>query len=115
MDLLTGLVALSPDGLTRENMLMRTVCAQTVGLEPLPFEAVAASSEADPVLAEFAEQFSVDVAGVSAEQRAALMAAYGAEVLGVAMASVMRSSKTWRSVRGRAVVSATVSVARASR
>lgn len=84
LDLLTDLVALSPDGLTRENMLMRTVCAQAVGLEPLPFEAVAVSSEADPVLAEFAEQFSVDVAGVSAEQRAALMAAYGAEVLGVA-------------------------------
>ncbi|CAN7515281.1 carboxymuconolactone decarboxylase family protein [Mycolicibacterium frederiksbergense] len=84
LDLLTDLVALSPDGLTRENMLMRTVCAQAVGLAPLPFEAVTASSPADQVLAEFTEQFSVDVAGVSAEQRAALVSAYGAEVLGVA-------------------------------
>jgi len=84
LDLLTDLVALSPDGLTRENMLLRTVCAQAVRLAPLPFEAVTASSPADPVLAEFAEQFSVDVAGVSAEQRAALVSAYGAEVLGVA-------------------------------
>lgn len=82
LDLLTDLVALSPAGLTRENMLMRTVCAQAVGLAPLPSEA-AASSEAEPVLAEFAEQFSTDVAGVTAEQRAALVAAFGAEVLGV--------------------------------
>ncbi|MDZ7884726.1 MAG: hypothetical protein U5N53_18385 [Mycobacterium sp.] len=81
---MTDLVALSPDGLARENMLMRTVCAQAVGLAPLPFEAVTPSSQADPVLAEFAEQFSVDVAGVSVEQRAAFMAAHGAEVLGVA-------------------------------
>lgn len=82
MDLLTGLVALSPDGLTSENALMRTVCARAVSLEPLPFEP--AASAADPVLAEVAEQFSVDVAGVTAEQRAALVSAYGAEVLGVA-------------------------------
>jgi alkylhydroperoxidase family enzyme len=84
MDLLTGLVALSPDGLTRDNMAMRTVCAQAVGLESLPFESPAEpSSETAPVLAEFAEQFAVDVAGVTVEQRAALVAAYGAEVLGV--------------------------------
>jgi alkylhydroperoxidase family enzyme len=82
LDLLTDLVALSPDGLTRENMLMRTVCARSVGLAPLPFE-VAASSEAEPVLAEFAEQFSTDVARVTAEQRGALVAAFGAEVLGI--------------------------------
>jgi hypothetical protein len=81
MDLLTGLVALSPDGRASENALMRTVCARAVGLEPLPFEP--APSDADPVLAEVAEQFSVDVAGVTAEQRAALVSAYGAEVLGV--------------------------------
>lgn len=80
-DLLTDLVALSPALLTRENALLRTVCAQAVGLEPLPFEP--ADSAPGPVLAEFAEQFSVDVAEVTADQRAALVAAYGAEVLGV--------------------------------
>lgn len=84
MDLLTGLVALSPDGLTRENMVMRTVCGPAVGLEPLPFEAASeSSSETGSVLSEFAEQFSVDVAGVTAEQRAALVAGFGSEVLGV--------------------------------
>ena len=82
MDLLTGLVALSPDGLTRENMVMRTVSGQAVGLESLPFE-TPASVEADPVLAPFAEQFSADVSGVTAEQRDALVAAFGAEVLGI--------------------------------
>lgn len=84
LDNLTGLIALSPPGMTRENMLMRTVCGRAVGLQPLPFEVVTASVDSDPALAAFAEQFSVDVAGVSAEQRAALVSAYGAEVLGVA-------------------------------
>lgn len=84
LDLLTDLVALSPNGLTRENMLVRTVCSQAVGLEPLPFESpTEPTSETEPVLVAFAEQFTVDVAGVSEAQRAALVAAFGAEVLGV--------------------------------
>ncbi|MGK2870152.1 MAG: carboxymuconolactone decarboxylase family protein [Mycobacterium sp.] len=84
LTLLTDLVALSPAGLTRENMLMRTVCAKAVGLEPLPFESpTEPASEAETVLSDFAEQFTVDVAGVSEAQRAALIAAFGAEVLGV--------------------------------
>ncbi|WP_395311978.1 carboxymuconolactone decarboxylase family protein [Mycobacterium sp. AMU20-3851] len=84
MDLLTSLVALSPDGLARESMVVRTVCARALGLAPLPSEdTAAAASPNEPVLAEFAEQFSVDVAEVSVEQRSALIAAYGAEVLGV--------------------------------
>ncbi|MGU3499620.1 carboxymuconolactone decarboxylase family protein [Mycobacterium sp. C31M] len=71
--------------MARQNMLLRTVCAQALGLEPLVYEdpAVPASST-EAVLAEFAEQFATDVAGVSAEQRAALVVAFGAEVLGVA-------------------------------
>lgn len=81
MDLLTGLVALSPDGLAGENMVLRTVCAQAVGLQPLPYET--ADTDADPVLAAVAEQFSVDVAGVTVAQRAALTGAFGTEVLGV--------------------------------
>ncbi len=85
MDLLTGLVALSPDGLTRYNMLLRTVCARALGLEPLPFEVpTEPSSETEPVVIAFAEQFSTDVTGVSVQQRGALVAAFGAEVLGVA-------------------------------
>lgn len=37
----------------------------------------------EAMVIEFAEQFSADVAGVTAEQRGALMTAFGAEVLGV--------------------------------
>lgn len=85
LDLLTGLVALSPDGDTRLNARMRTVCAAATGLPPLPFEEPRqSSSDHDDLVVEFAEQFSVDVTGVTPDQRAALMAATGPEVVGVA-------------------------------
>lgn len=72
--LLTRLIALSPEGDAGRNALVRAVCADAVSLPPLP-----AQGEADdePRLAEFAEQFAVDVAGISAEQRAAFMSALG--------------------------------------
>ncbi|MCV7433160.1 carboxymuconolactone decarboxylase family protein [Mycolicibacterium bacteremicum] len=85
LDNLTGLIALSPNGLTRDNMVLRTACAQALGLEPLPFEVpTEPSSETEPMLAAVAEQFSTDVTGVSVQQRGALVAAFGAEVLSVA-------------------------------
>ncbi|QVI30076.1 carboxymuconolactone decarboxylase family protein [Mycolicibacterium neoaurum] len=85
LDNLTGLIALSPDGLTRQNMLLRTVCARALGLEPLPSEETSEpSSGTEPMLAAVAEQFSTDVTGVSVQQRGALVAAFGAEVLSVA-------------------------------
>ncbi|MGW0160447.1 carboxymuconolactone decarboxylase family protein [Mycobacterium sp. NPDC003323] len=86
LDNLTGLIALSPNGLRRFNMLLRTVCARALGLEPLPYEdpaVPAAAAETEPMVVEFAEQFSTDVTGISAEQRSALVAAFGAEVLSV--------------------------------
>ncbi len=70
--------------MSRVNAVLRDTCAKTVGLTPLPYE-VAAEPESDteaPVV-EFAEQFSADVAAITPEQRGALMAAFGAEVLGV--------------------------------
>lgn len=83
--MLDQLVALSSGRLTG---LVRTVCAQTLSLPPLPSEVSAAepSSDVEAVVAEFAEQFSVDVTGVTAEQRSALIGALGANTFGVVTA-----------------------------
>ena len=72
--LLTRLMALSPEGDAGRNALVRAVCADAMSLPPLPAQGEA---DDDPRLAEFAEQFAVDVSGVSAEQRAAFMSALG--------------------------------------
>jgi alkylhydroperoxidase family enzyme len=75
---LTRLVALSAgDG--RRARLVRRVCAKAVGLPPLPpgdsdGEHV---SEADAVVAAFAEQFSVDVSMITVEQRSQLFKQMG--------------------------------------
>jgi alkylhydroperoxidase family enzyme len=77
-DQLTRLVALSPgDG--RVAGLVRRMCAQTLSLPPLPVEVAVdePQSEAEAVIAEFAEQFSVDVSTISVEQRAKLFKALG--------------------------------------
>ncbi len=72
-DDLTRLVALSPgDG--RETALVRKVCAQTLGLPALPADAGPAS---DDVVAEFAEQFSIDVSAIGGGQRAKLWKTLG--------------------------------------
>jgi alkylhydroperoxidase family enzyme len=72
-DQLTRLVALSPgDG--RIGGLVRRVCAQAVSLPPLPacVEVGEPESDAEAVVAEFAEQFSVDVSSITGEQRSRL-------------------------------------------
>ncbi|WIM89324.1 carboxymuconolactone decarboxylase family protein [Candidatus Mycobacterium wuenschmannii] len=72
-DDLTRLVALSPgDG--RVTALVRQVCGRTLGLPALPSEADPAD---DRVVAEFAEQFSVDVSAVGGGQRSKLWKALG--------------------------------------
>lgn len=71
--MLTQLVALSPgDG--RVAGLVRRVCAQTLSLPPLPsaVEVAGPASEAEAVVAEFAEQFSADVSAITGEQRSRL-------------------------------------------
>ncbi|HEY3994791.1 MAG TPA: carboxymuconolactone decarboxylase family protein [Mycobacterium sp.] len=72
-DQLTRLVALSPDD-GRVAALVRRVCAQTLWLPPLPaaVEVGEPQSEAEAAVAEFAEQFSVDVSAITAEQRSRL-------------------------------------------
>lgn len=72
--LLTRLTALSPEGDAGRNALVREVCAQAVSLPPLVAQVPA---DDDPQLAEFAEQFAVDVSVLSPEQRSAFMAALG--------------------------------------
>jgi alkylhydroperoxidase family enzyme len=71
--MLAQLVALSPgDG--RVSALVRRVCAETMSLPPLPapVEVAEPESEAEAVIADFAEQFSVDVSAITGEQRSRL-------------------------------------------
>jgi alkylhydroperoxidase family enzyme len=83
-DELTRLVALSPaDG--RMTGLVRRVCAETLGLPPLPAEAAVTGpeSDAEAVVAGFAEQFSIDVSMIGDEQRSGLWSALGGNTFGV--------------------------------
>jgi alkylhydroperoxidase family enzyme len=83
-DQLTRLVALSPgDG--RVGGLVRRVCAQALSLPPLPVcvEVGEPESEAEAVVAEFAEQFSVDVSAISGGQRSRLWKQLGDRAFGV--------------------------------
>ena len=82
-DQLTRLVALSPgDG--RVAGLVRRVCAQALSLPPLPAEIAVneRESEAEAVLAEFAEQFSADVSMITGEQRSRLWKCLGDRTFG---------------------------------
>jgi len=82
-DELTRLVALSPgDG--RTAALIRRVCAETLGLPPLPAEVTVngPGSDADTVVADFAEQFSIDVSMIGGEQRSELWKVLGNSTFG---------------------------------
>ncbi|WAC93355.1 carboxymuconolactone decarboxylase family protein [Mycobacterium sp. Aquia_213] len=85
---LTRLVALSPSGDGRLAGLVRRVCAQTMSLPPLPVEVAVdePASEAEAVVAEFAEQFSADVSAITAEQRSLLFKTLGDNTFGVVVA-----------------------------
>ena len=74
---LARLVALSGGGI---GALARRVCGQTLGLPPLPARDTAGT---DAVVAEFAEQFSVDVSAIGPAQRAALLEHLGEGTFGV--------------------------------
>jgi alkylhydroperoxidase family enzyme len=83
-DELTRLVALSPgDG--RAAALIRRVCAQTLWLPALPAEVAVTGpgSDADAVVADFAEQFSIDVSMIGDQQRSILWSALGDKTFGV--------------------------------
>lgn len=78
---LTGLVAVSPPRLADINAAVREVCASTLGLPPLPAET--RGGAVDPLVTEFAEQFSIDVTGINTAQRAAFADLLGRDVFTV--------------------------------
>lgn len=77
---LTRLVALSPHDDGGVNALVRRTCAAALGLPALPAEGPVAD---DPVVADFAEQFAVDVSVLTVEQRGALLNTLGAKTFSV--------------------------------
>jgi alkylhydroperoxidase family enzyme len=82
---LEPLVALSPDGPgARINALVRRTCGRVLSLPPLAVESEAdgPDSEAEAAVVDFAEQFSMDVTGVSGVQRKRLFSALGDQAFG---------------------------------
>lgn len=81
---LTMLVVQSPADQQRIVGLIRTVCGETLSLTPLPAQTPvrAPETDAEKVVAEFAEQFSVDVSAISDRQRESLTSALGAATFG---------------------------------
>ncbi|TPG37454.1 carboxymuconolactone decarboxylase family protein [Mycobacterium hodleri] len=79
--MLTRLIGLSPEGDAGRNALVREVCGRAVSLPPLTAQGEA---DDDPMLADFAEQFTVDVSVVSPAQRAAFMTAMGGKAFRMA-------------------------------
>ena len=74
----------SPAGQQRIIGLIRATCAGAVSLPALPSELAAAQAESDAeaVVADFAEQFSIDVSSVTDAQRVALTGALGRDAFG---------------------------------
>jgi AhpD family alkylhydroperoxidase len=85
-DRLSRLVELSP-GDQRVVGLVRQVCARAVSLPPLPAEVVVSepASDAEAAVADFAEQFSVDVSMITVEQRSRLFKYMGDSAFRVAI------------------------------
>ncbi len=73
------LVALAPPEYGRLNALVRQTCAKTLSLPPLPAEVTVdgPDDEAESVVVEFAEQFSVDVSSIDDDLRARFTSALG--------------------------------------
>jgi alkylhydroperoxidase family enzyme len=68
--------------------LVRNVCARTLSLPALPAEVTVdePESDAEAVVAEFAEQFSIDVTMITREQRSRLFKSLGDSTFGVVVA-----------------------------
>jgi alkylhydroperoxidase family enzyme len=73
------LVALSPPDDARINALVRVTCAGALSLPPLPSEVPVSGpeSEAESAVVDFAEQFAVDVTGISGWLRGRLLSGLG--------------------------------------
>ena len=66
-------------GDARLDTLIRLTCGRALSLPPLPMEVdlIDGTSEAESVVAAFAEQFAVDVSGIGDNQRKQLLSALG--------------------------------------
>jgi alkylhydroperoxidase family enzyme len=84
---LSRLVVQSPAGQQRLVGLIRATCASAVSVPALPSELAVAQpeSDAESVVADFAEQFSIDVSMVTDAQRAALTMMLGRGAIGAVM------------------------------
>jgi alkylhydroperoxidase family enzyme len=84
---LAGLVAMS-SGDTRLDTVIRLTCGRALSLPPLPSEVdlIDGASDHEAVVAAFAEQFTVDVAGIGEHQRAQFVAALGKNAFRVVVA-----------------------------
>jgi len=83
---LSRLSAQSPVGQQRLVGLIRATCAGALSLPALPSElAVQPDSDVEAVVADFAEQFSIDVSMVTDDQRAALTDALGRGAFGAVL------------------------------
>ena len=82
---LNRLVQQSPQVGQRVIGLVRSTCAGALTLPALPAEVVVEQpgSDAETLVADFAEQFSIDVSAVTDAQRAALTGALGRDAFGV--------------------------------
>ena len=81
---LNRLIQQSPQAGQRVIGLVRSTCAGALSLPALPAEVVVEQpgSDAETVVADFAEQFSIDVSAVTDAQRAALTGALGRDAFG---------------------------------
>ncbi|AKS36431.1 hypothetical protein AFA91_18165 [Mycolicibacterium goodii] len=79
---MAALSALSPPKLADINADVREVCAGVTGLSPLPAES--RGGAVDPMVSEFAEQFSVDVTAINPGQRLAFSDLLAADTFDVA-------------------------------
>ncbi|MDT5080134.1 MAG: hypothetical protein QOJ80_4771 [Mycobacterium sp.] len=79
--MLTRLMALNPEGDGGRNALVREVCAAAMSLPPVAAQEPAVD---DPQLAEFAEQFAVDVSVITPGQRSAFMKDLGGKAFAMA-------------------------------
>jgi alkylhydroperoxidase family enzyme len=84
---LNRLVQQSPPAGKRVIGLVRSTCAGALSLPALPAEVVVTQPDSDTetVVADFAEQFSIDVSSVTDAQRAALTGALGRDAFGAVL------------------------------
>jgi alkylhydroperoxidase family enzyme len=73
-DLLTRMIAVSPNDLGPVNAQVRRVCADAMSLPALPSDSAGSD---DAAIRDFAEQFAADVSAMSEAQRGAFLAATG--------------------------------------